>query len=61
VSVTHELLDGADRREGSDFEDNLQVECAVAAGLDAIVTRDSAGFEGSPIPVLTPTELIARL
>src|SRR4051812_39798534 len=28
---------------GSDFEDNLQIACAVQAKLDAIVTRDPRG------------------
>ena len=44
-----------------DFEDNLQIVCATLAGLDAIVTRDKDGFQGSTIPVLTPTELLAQL
>ncbi len=61
ISVTRDLLDAADRRVGNDYEDNLQVECAIAARLDAIVTRDPKGFEGSPIPVMTPAELIVRL
>lgn len=46
---------------GGDFEDNLQVASAVEARLDAIVTRDPKGFAGSPVPVLTPPELLARL
>jgi len=46
---------------GSDLEDNVSMACALAAGLDAIVTRDPKGFAGSPIPVLSPTELLARL
>jgi predicted nucleic acid-binding protein len=44
-----------------DFEDNLQIVCAILAGLDAIVTRDKDGFQGSTIAVLTPTELLAQL
>ena len=61
VGVTRELLDAAERRPGLDLEDNLQIECAVAAGLEAIVTRDPRGFAGSPVAVLTPAELLARL
>ena len=61
VGVTRELLVAADRRSGGDFEDDLQVECAIAAGLDAIVTRDPKGFASSPVAALTPAELIARL
>jgi predicted nucleic acid-binding protein len=61
LSVTHDLLEAAERRGGSDFEDDLQIECAVLAVLDAIVTRDPKGFAGSPIPVLTPAELLAQI
>lgn len=46
---------------GSDFEDNLQIVCATLAGLDAVVTRDKDGFQGSTITVLTPTELLTQL
>ena len=61
VSVTRDLLDAAERRGGSDFEDDLQTECAADARLDAIVTRDPKGFAGSPVPVLSPAELLARI
>ncbi len=46
---------------GADFEDNLQIACAVEARLDAIVTRDTKGFAGSPVPALSPAELLARI
>jgi predicted nucleic acid-binding protein len=46
---------------GPDFEDNLQIACAVQAGADAVVTRDPRGFAGSPITVLTPADLVASL
>lgn len=61
VGVDRELLTAADRRSGDDFEDNLQVECAIGSDLDAIDSRDPKGFDGSPIPVLSPSELIARI
>lgn len=44
-----------------DYEDNLQIACAVEAGLDAIISRDPAGFTQSPIPVLTPAALLLQL
>ena len=34
---------------------------AVEARLDAIVTRNPRDFAGSPVPVLSPAELMARL
>lgn len=46
---------------GTDLEDNLQIACAVAHGLDAIVTRDPKGFVGSPVAVLSPADLLSRL
>jgi predicted nucleic acid-binding protein len=61
VSVTHDMLDAAEQRGGSDFEDDLQIECAALACLDAIVTRDPKDFAGSIVPILTPTELVARV
>ena len=45
-------------RESVVFQDRL---LAVQARLDAIVTRDPKGFAGSPVPVLTPAELLALL
>jgi predicted nucleic acid-binding protein len=38
----------------TDFEDAVQAASAQAAGLDAIVTRNSADYTGAPLPVLTP-------
>jgi predicted nucleic acid-binding protein len=61
VSVTRDLLDAAERRGGSDYEDDLQIGCASDNRLDAIVTRNPRDFAGSPILVLTPAELLARL
>ncbi|MGA7732425.1 MAG: PIN domain-containing protein [Chloroflexia bacterium] len=46
---------------GKDFEDNLQVACASIANLDAIITRDKAGFSFSSVNALTPSDLIAQL
>jgi predicted nucleic acid-binding protein len=55
------VLEIATTLPGSDFEDNLQIACAVEAKLDAIVTRNPKDFADSPVPVLTPTELLALL
>jgi predicted nucleic acid-binding protein len=45
----------------ADFEDAVQASSAHAAGLDAIVTRNGKDFVGSPIRVMTPTEVLAHL
>jgi predicted nucleic acid-binding protein len=61
IPVDRTTLEMATTFPGSDFEDNLQIACAVEAKLDAIVSRDPKGFAGSPVPVLTPAELLAKL
>ena len=59
--VDREALEKAEAMAGSDFEDNLQIACAVIATLDAIITRNKDDFEGAPIPALSPSELLAKL
>jgi hypothetical protein len=61
VSVTRDLLDAAERRGGSDYEDDLQIACATDARLDAIITRNPGDFVDSPVLVLTPADLLALL
>ena len=38
----------------------MQYECALAAEMDVIVTRDKSGFADAEIPVLTPTEFVSK-
>jgi predicted nucleic acid-binding protein len=54
VSVTRDSLDAAERRGGNDFEDDLQIQCAIDALLDAVVTRNPKDFVGFPSPDLDP-------
>ena len=54
------LLD-ADGMTGADFEDNILIAAAVAASVDAIVTRNAGHFSHSLIPVWEPAELLRRL
>lgn len=60
-TVDRQALEHAQNLPGNDFEDKLQIACAEIAGLDAIVTRDSAGFKAASVSVLSPAELLARL
>lgn len=46
---------------GKDFEDNLQIACAINTQLDLIVTRNLTGFSGNNIPILTPQQLLLEL
>jgi predicted nucleic acid-binding protein len=61
VAVDAGLLRQADALPIPDFEDALQVACAAAHALDAIVTRDAGGFPGATVAVLSPTELATHL
>ncbi len=44
-----------------DFEDAVCAAAAEAAGCEAIVTRDPAGFPDSPVPVVDPQAVLAML
>lgn len=46
---------------GPDFEDDVQIACAVQSSLDGIVTRNPADFKGAPCRVYSPAELLAAL
>lgn len=59
--VNGSVLNMAHQFNGKDFEDDLQIACAVAYRLEAIVTRDRTGFKQANMLVLTPVELITRL
>jgi predicted nucleic acid-binding protein len=59
--VDRNALEQALQLPGTDFEDNLQIACAVINGLDGIVTRDNSGFQAATIPVLSPDEFLATL
>lgn len=61
IPVDRATLEAAYASSGPDFEDNLQLACAIQAGVDIIVTRDPSGFTGAPVPVLSPADLVARL
>lgn len=61
LAVDRQALMDADTLAGSDFEDNIQIAAAVAASLDAIITRDLSGFSQAPMPVWSPSELLHRL
>lgn len=59
--VDRQTLEEATSLPGNDFEDNVQIACAIRAGADAIVTRNHDDFAHAPILVLTPAELLSRL
>lgn len=44
-----------------DIEDGVLHEAGVAAGVDAIVSRDGAGFASASLPVFTPSAFLAAV
>ncbi len=60
-ALYRECIVAARRMPGNDFEDNLQVACAVTDFVEGIVTRDPHGFRDVPIRVYTPPELLEVL
>ena len=59
--VERSTLELARSQPLSDYEDNLQIACAIEAQLRAIVTRNPADFAKSPVPALTPAELLRQI
>lgn len=55
------VLQAAPALPGPDFEDNVQITSAQAAGMDVIVTRNTADFLHSPNPALEPADVVSRL
>ncbi len=60
-SVDRDVIQQAVDLALADFEDAVQVSAAMGVSLDAIVTRDVVGFVGSPIPIMSPDELVKQL
>jgi hypothetical protein len=58
--VERQTLLAADALPGNDFEDNIPIAAAIAASVDAIVTRNVADFSHSSIPVIEPAELLRQ-
>ena len=57
ISINIENISRALLNENfKDFEDCLQVECAIAVKADYIITRDKNDFAESEIPCVTPAE-----
>ncbi len=56
-----ESILAARRIPGDDFEDNLQVACAVADFMQGIVTRNPQDLMNAPIRIYNPTELFEEL
>lgn len=56
--VDRAVLETAFHSGLTDFEDAVQIACAIALSLDAIVTRNSRDFQTNLIPVLSIAEVL---
>ncbi|MCL2593994.1 MAG: PIN domain-containing protein [Promicromonosporaceae bacterium] len=61
IAIDAELCARALASNEPDFEDGLIRECAIASGAQWIVTRDVKAFLHSPVPTITPRQLLDRL
>ena len=61
IPIDAPVLRTAQSMPMADFEDAVQAAAAPAAGLDAVVTRNTRDYTGAPLPILTPAEMLARL
>lgn len=56
-TVDRKVLEQALLLNEDDFEDAVQISCAIKFNLNGIVTRDVSGFTNSPILVISPADL----
>ena len=56
-----ECVLAARRISGNDFEDNLQVACALTDFMQGLVTRNQRDFINAPLRIYSPAELLAVL
>jgi hypothetical protein len=61
LTVDKALLLEAHALPGNDFEDNVQISCALAAGRDLIVTRDATDFAQASLPTVEPRDIVRHL
>lgn len=59
--VNRVILESALASSIADFEDAVQIACAVSQRLEAILTRDTQDFATSTIPVLSILQLLDPL
>ena len=60
-AVDHQTIETALSIGLKDFEDSIQLACAILSQLDGIVTRDRNDFIGSNLPIYSPTEILKLL
>lgn len=61
ASVTDDVIRQALQSPVTDFEDAVTSAVANAAGLEAIVTRNTSDYSASSVPAMLPEEFLATL
>ncbi len=62
VPVDASILTKGLRSKHKDFEDSIQIHCAMAVdNINCIVTRNIKDFRGSEVTVLAPDEFCATI
>lgn len=62
IAVDTAILKKGLRSNHKDFEDAIQILCAVSVeNMDCIVTRNTKDFKGSEIPAFNPDEIIVGI
>jgi len=61
VPVDERIIDEAIAARSADFEDAVQIACAIRAGATCIITRDERHFARSPLPAIAPDAFLAEL
>jgi predicted nucleic acid-binding protein len=59
--IDRDILEAAFAFNMRDFEDAVQLACAIAENLEAIITRNPQDFEGAALPILSARELLESL
>ncbi|MCL2420272.1 MAG: PIN domain-containing protein [Defluviitaleaceae bacterium] len=54
------LIEALQNDAWQDLEDGLQMQCAISAKLDYIITRDLKGFTNSLVKALSPQEFLEK-
>lgn len=60
-TVDRSIMEAAISSKLRDFEDAVQLACAIAENLDAIITRDAQDFANATLQILSAGELLERL
>lgn len=60
-AVDRSILETAILSNLPDFEDAVQIACALNENLDAIITRDTQDFADASLQILSAGELLQRL